>query len=613
LNADIEPEAIAEFLERHPHYDKDYTIRISGRISPFSEYVLQEFMRAKDLTHGGLMAHLKVKRMVFDARTKTGIGSYTPRDEKSQEAGSLVGNIDYSLLPRFGSESHPLVHDYKGELCAGANGLVEIHEILKLSDKFLYELLFATQDRFFKPEGQPPIPFNGVIIGHTNFHEYNMFMGNASFEALRSRTTFIEMPLSVNFKEEEKIYAFTYANELRHWAPERQHLCHVAPHSLEMLSLIAVMSRLYESKRNPNLSLLQKALIYAGRSDSGVDNNMAKTILDEFEFTKPSEGTFGVDPRFIQNVFENTEHFQINEHQANVQKLAEEAGDQAMLTSIALRNPCVTPLDLYVRLEHYVKETLAQQKTKLNHYVEKILPLSKSWIFGQVASDVYGAILRDDSVIESTWKKYTDHVRAYAHNTTVKHEVTQADVKPDERFMQTIEQYLGIPEKDVFRKELSDAPVPARLDRRPARPARLPDPQLPHPRPRHRHRQPVHRAPRSEALPRSGAVRSGPVDARVQGVAAAVCLLPVRWRLAPLHRGVVRVDGAVAGRRHDRPALEARRRAGVPRGAAADRDPAHEARAAGGPQPARLTRASPYEVSPPPGRASLPGHPACRP
>ena len=65
--------------------------------------------------------------------------------------------------------------------------------------------------------------------------------------------------------------------------------------------------------------------------------------------------------------------------------------------------------------------------------------------------------MRDDSIIETTWKKYTDHVRAYAHNTTVKHEVTQADVKPDEKFMQTIEAYLGIPEKDVFRKELSDA------------------------------------------------------------------------------------------------------------------------------------------------------------
>jgi len=457
LTANLDGHSLENFLSKHEHYDNRFQVQITGQISPFSNYVLDEFMKAKGIDFADLFDFLKVKRLVFDARTKTGIGSYTPRDEKSQEAGSLVGNIDYSLLPRFGSESHPLVHDYKGELCAGANGFVEIHEILKLSDKFLYEMLFATQDRFFKPEGQPPIPFNGVIIGHTNFHEFNMFMGNESFEALRSRTTFIEMPLSVNFKDEEQIYSFTYSNETRGWNKDRNHMCHTAPHSLEFLSLVACMSRLYESKQNPNLSLLQKALIYASRADSGVDNNMAKMILDEFEFVKPTEGTFGLDPRFVQNVFENTEHFQINEYAANIQQLRNETGDHAMLTSIALENPCTTPLDLYVRAERSVKDLFANNKVKLSHYGEKILPLAKHWIFGQIASDVYSAILRDDSVLETTWKKYTDHVRAYAHNTTVKHDVTQADVKPDEKFMQTIEQYLGIPDKEVFRKELSDA------------------------------------------------------------------------------------------------------------------------------------------------------------
>ena len=457
LDRAIHQDELAKFLEAHPHYDNRFSIEIKGSVSPFAQVVLDEFMQEKGIGIADLPQYLKVRRLVFDARTKTGIGSYTPRDEKSQEAGSLVGNIDYSLLPRFGSESHPLVHDYKGELCAGANGFVEIHEILKLSDKFLYELLFATQDRFFKPEGQPPIPFNGVIIGHTNFHEFNMFMGNESFEALRSRTTFIEMPLSVNFKDEERIYSFTYSNEVRQWSQDRKHICHVAPHSFEFLSLVASMSRLYESKQNPNLSLLQKALIYAGRADSGVDNNMARMILDEFEFTKPTEGTFGLDPRFIQNIFENTEHFQINEYAANIQKLKEESGDHALLTSIALQNPCTTPLDLYVRMERAVKDHFATDKVKLSHYSEKIMPQAKNWIFGQIASDVYSAILRDDSIIETTWKKYTDHVRAYAHHTDVKHEVTHAAVKPDEKFMQTIEQYLGIPDREVFRKELSDA------------------------------------------------------------------------------------------------------------------------------------------------------------
>ncbi|NQZ59766.1 MAG: hypothetical protein HRT88_20125, partial [Lentisphaeraceae bacterium] len=211
LTKDIDKRSVKKFFSDHPHYDNQYNIKIDGRISPYAAQVLSDFRRAKDISFTEMLKYVKVKRLVYDASTKTGIGSYTPRDEKSQEAGSLVGNVDYSLLPRFGSESHPLVHDYKGELCVGANGFVEIHEILKLSDKFLYELLFATQDRFFKPEGQPPVPFNGVIIGHTNFHEYNMFMNNNTFEALRSRTTFIEMPLSVQFKDEEKIYSNTYS------------------------------------------------------------------------------------------------------------------------------------------------------------------------------------------------------------------------------------------------------------------------------------------------------------------------------------------------------------------------------------------------------------------
>lgn len=457
LNSLVSGEALEGFYDRNEHYDRNFKIEVDGRMSPFADQVLKDFMGAKGLDFNGIVPFLKVQRTVYDASKKVGVGSYTPRDEKSQESGSLVGNIDYSLLPRFGSESHPLVHDYQGELCAGANGFVEIHEILKLSDKFLYELLFATQDRFFKPEGQPPIPFNGVIIGHTNFHEYNMFQEKESFEALRSRTTFIEMPLSVNFKEEEYIYSHTYSNESRGWSESMQHTAHVAPHSLELLSLVAVMSRLYPSKQNPNLSLIQKALIYAGRADSGVDNNMAKMVLEEFSYVKPSEGTFGLDPRFVQNTFENTEHFQISEFMANIAKMKQDGDESSMLTSIALRNPCITPLDLLVRLEHYIKELFANQKSRKNQYIEKIIPQARNWILGQITSDVYSAILRDDSVLETTWKKYTDHVKAYVHNTTVKHEVTHVDAQPDEKFMQTIEQYLGIPEKDVFRKELSDA------------------------------------------------------------------------------------------------------------------------------------------------------------
>ena len=137
---------------------------------------------------------------------------------------------------------------------------------------------------------------------------------------------------------------------------------------------------------------------------------------------------------------------------ANIDKMKKDGDESSMLTSIALRNPCITPLDLLVRLEHYIKELFANQKSRKNQYIEKIIPQARNWILGQITSDVYSAILRDDSVLETTWKKYTDHVKAYVHNTTVKHEVTHADAQPDEKFMQAIEQYLGNTRKRCFQK-----------------------------------------------------------------------------------------------------------------------------------------------------------------
>ncbi|MCP4751826.1 MAG: hypothetical protein GY866_13105, partial [Proteobacteria bacterium] len=100
ITKSLDKKAISKWLGRHPQYDDDFKIQINGLVSPYADYVLKDFMKAKDLSFNELISNLKVKRMIFDARTKTGIGSYTPRDEKSQEAGSLVGNIDYSLLPR---------------------------------------------------------------------------------------------------------------------------------------------------------------------------------------------------------------------------------------------------------------------------------------------------------------------------------------------------------------------------------------------------------------------------------------------------------------------------------------------------------------------------------
>ena len=459
VNEKVNQESLSSFYDQYPHYDNKFEVDERGLASPYAERVIKDFCRSMNgISIEEALKYVKVKRMVYDAKTKNGIGSYTPRDEKSQEAGSLVGNIDYSLLPKFGSESHPLVHDYKGELCVGANGFVEIHEILKLSDKFLYELLFATQDRFFKPEGQDPVPFNGVIIGHTNFHEYENFMENQSFEALRSRTNFIEMPLSINYKEEKHIYTNVYSNEKRNWSEKNKNMAHVSPHVFELMSIVSAMTRILPSKKGgEKVSLLQKALIHAGNAESGVDNNLAELIMEEFEYHTPTEGTFGLDPRFMQNVFEKTEHAQLSEYAANIEKLKEVKDDESFAASISLVNPCITPMDIYIKLEHMIKDIFSNDRATLDKYMNEVLPKAKEWCIGQITSDVYSAILKDNTIIQNTWKKYCDHVRAFTHNTKVKHEITMNQIDPDEKFMEGVENYIAVPDRETFRKELSDA------------------------------------------------------------------------------------------------------------------------------------------------------------
>ena len=283
-------------------------------------------------------------------------------------------------------------------------------------------------------------------------------MGNQSFEALRSRTTFIEMPLSINYKEEKHIYTNVYSNETRNWSEKNKNIAHVSPHVFDLISIVAAMSRVLPSKKGGDkVSLLQKALIHAGNAESGVDNNLAELIIEEFEYNDKSEGTFGLDPRFMQNVFEKTEHAQITEYNANIEKLKEVKDDESFASSISLENPCITPMDIYIKLEHTIKEIFAKDRTTLDKYMNEVLPKAKQWCIGQITSDVYSAILKDSTIIQNTWKKYCDHVRAFTHNTKVKHEIMNKTVEPDEPFMEAVENYIAIPNRETFRSELSDA------------------------------------------------------------------------------------------------------------------------------------------------------------
>ena len=135
-----------------------------------------------------VLDHVVVRRVILSETNRVGIGTFQPKDEKSQDATELTGDINYRKLAEFGSESDPRAFDFDGEFLVANRGLIEFQEILKLQTEFLYDLLGATQEHRVKPRRFNQVPIDEVIIGHTNKKKKKKLKNNKFMEALRDRT-----------------------------------------------------------------------------------------------------------------------------------------------------------------------------------------------------------------------------------------------------------------------------------------------------------------------------------------------------------------------------------------------------------------------------------------
>ena len=141
-------------------------------------------------------------------------------------------------------------------------GLIEFVEVLKLDVAFLYDLLCASQEHVIKPKKFPQTHIDEVIIGHTNEPEYKKLQNNEFMEALRDRTVKVDVPYITRLSDEVKIYEKDYG-------PNRVQGKHIAPHTIEMAAMWAVLTRLKEPKK-ANLTLLQKLKLYNGKTLAGL-------------------------------------------------------------------------------------------------------------------------------------------------------------------------------------------------------------------------------------------------------------------------------------------------------------------------------------------------------
>jgi serine protein kinase len=395
-----------------------HRIHIEGELCPACRFIYRQLMTRYEGDWRKVLAHVRVNRLVMSEKDRIGIGTFQPKDEKNQDSTELTGDINYRKIAIYGSDSDPRAFNFDGEFNIANRGIIEFIEILKLDVAFLYDLLGATQEHVVKPKKFAQTDIDEVIIGHTNEAEYNKLLRNEYMEALRDRTIKIDVPYITRVSEEQKIHEKLYSQEK---IPN----VHIAPHTIEMAALWAVLSRL-ETPKKHGLTELQKAKLYDGKYLPGYTQETVKELRKETD----REGMDGISPRYIQDKISN-----------------------ALITQTeGCLNPFMVLNELEKGLRYHSLITDEEERQRFSDLISVV----KSEYEDVVKNEVRRALSADVGAIRKLAMNYIDNIKAYLLKEKVRDRYTGKDQEPDERLMRSIEEKIDIPEsrKDDFRKEI---------------------------------------------------------------------------------------------------------------------------------------------------------------
>ena len=399
----------------------EYKITVTGDLCPACRFVQREFMKRYQGDLSKVLAHVKINRLLLSEKDRIGIGTFQPKDEKNQDSTELTGDINYRKIAEYGSDSDPRAFNFDGEFNIANRGVVEFIEVLKLDVAFLYDLLGASQEHKIKPKKFPQTDIDEVILGHTNEPEFKKLQNNEFMEALRDRTVKIDVPYITKLKQEIKIYE-------KDFNAHRIKGKHIAPHTVEVAAMWAILTRLEQPKK-ANLSLLQKLKLYDGKTLTGYTEDNVKELRKE----AIREGLEGISPRYVQDKVSN-----------------------ALVNDKNWEIGCVNPFMVMNELESGLKHhALIGSDEKRREYKE-LLSVVKQEYEDIVKNEVQRAISADEDAIAKLCANYIDNVKAYTQREKVKNKYNGQDEEPDERLMRSIEDKVDIPEsrKDDFRREV---------------------------------------------------------------------------------------------------------------------------------------------------------------
>jgi serine protein kinase len=391
-------------------FEKMLDVKIEGDLCPVCHFRLEaEF--------GNRYEEVPIKTVTYSKQARRGLAIVPPVDPNNQDTSVLIGSEDISKLDRY-SEGDPRVLELNGAFNVGNRGMIEFIEIFKNEIEYLHTIITATQEKFVPAPGRHGTVYvDTVIVAHSNEAEWQKFKADPTNEAILDRIVTIKVPYNLRLSEEIKIY-----EKLLQTSGFRSH---IAPHTLEIMSMFTILTRLAPSN---TCDLMTKLKLYNG--EEVVEKGGTKRIdIDELRAEAKSEGMTGISPRFAMKALDN---------------------------ALTESPQGVTPIHLREALINMVKEADFPEKV-LKRYLEFLQDtIHKAYLEILEREITKAFVYAYEEQADTLFHNYLDHAEAYVNKTTVKDRNTREELQPDEGFLKSIEEHIAIigPGAESFRQEV---------------------------------------------------------------------------------------------------------------------------------------------------------------
>jgi serine protein kinase len=399
-------------IPRHlrKEFEKMLGTHIEGDLCPVCRFRLKE-------EFGNRYEEVPVVTVSFSKRNRKGIGVVPPVDPNNQDTSVLIGSEDISKLDLY-SEGDPRVLELNGAFNVGNRGMVEFIEVFKNETEYLHAMITATQEKFVPAPGRHgTIYVDTVIIAHSNEAEWQKFKANHTNEAILDRIVVIKVPYNLRLSEEVKIYQKILRNS--------DFRAHVAPHTLEIASMFAILSRLEPTAK---CDLMTKLRLYNG--EEVVEKGRTKKVnVQELREDTKREGMAGISTRFIMKALDN---------------------------ALSESGRCINPINVREALINMTKESDLSDDTR-KQYLEFLQDIIHKEYLEILEKEITKAFVYSyQEQAESLFQNYLDHAEAYVNKTKVKDRNTKEELQPDEGFLKSIEEQIAIigSAADGFRQEV---------------------------------------------------------------------------------------------------------------------------------------------------------------